>query len=97
MLKAERKGDLYLIKEEVQQESTAQVSTSTALQKWHKKLGHLNEHNLNIAKNRCLQGFDLNLNVKLNDCEVYIKSKRVQLSFPTGEKDKSLFCSRNCS
>lgn len=99
MLKVERKGDLYLIKEEDQQESTAQVSTSIALQKWHKKLGHLNEHNLKMAsKNRCLQGLDLNLNEKLNnceECEVCIKSKSVQLPFPT-EKDKS-FCSRNCS
>lgn len=42
------------------------------------------------AKNGCLQGLNFDLKEKLNDCEVCIESKSVQLPFPTGEKNESL-------
>lgn len=81
---AERLGNLYYIRENVEQSATASVSDGkSSLETWHKRFGHLNERDLkkmmaDDLKTKVWKEGDVNL----SNCKVCLKGKFTKLPFP---------------
>ncbi|GBN14692.1 hypothetical protein AVEN_126982-1 [Araneus ventricosus] len=94
-LKADRVGDLYLLRTEKKKKNTAStVSTSVDtpshgdFQKWHARLGHLNKIDMmNAIKNCSFEGLKCsnlkcsNIDISNFDCEICIKGKLTKSPF----------------
>ncbi|GBL87266.1 Retrovirus-related Pol polyprotein from transposon TNT 1-94 [Araneus ventricosus] len=94
-LKADRVGDLYLLRTEEKKDNTAStVSTSMDtpssgdFKKWHARLGHLNKIDImNAIKNCSFEGLKCsnikfsNIDISNFDCEICIKGKLTKSPF----------------
>lgn len=79
---AKREEDLYLMEVKAEKAHVSQASTSN-LQEWHEKFGHLNEKDLkDLVRNGKVHGVAVKGNENLLICEVYIRGKQTQTSFP---------------
>lgn len=66
-------------------------NSSFKIEEWHRKLGHINEHDLKTAlKNQKMIGLQFNPSESLNDCEICIRGKMSSLPFKTNPEQKSL-------
>lgn len=80
---ADRKGDLYFIRESSEYASVAKQSWKSNLMEWHERLGHLNERSLKeMAERKTVLGLKLEKDKTLGICEVCIKGKQTQTPFP---------------
>lgn len=90
VIKANRENDLYYMKFDEVEKVNAVEENDTNIMKWHKKLGHLNESDLNAAsKKKLIKGLEIKEKEKLGDCETCLKGKMTRLPFNTSDGIKT--------
>lgn len=83
-LVAERKGDLFFIRQSKEYANMFQAQNS-ALQSWHKKLGHLNYKDVvELSKRGVITKFDTRSTP--NECDVCLQGKMTALPFSEREE-----------
>lgn len=86
IMRAKRRGNLYFvndIKDSVNSVNSAVSSGKQGINKWHKKLGHVNERDQKLmSKSELVYGLDISDSEKLSECEVCIQEKHTRLPLP---------------
>lgn len=85
---ADRKGDLYYVRESVEcAEVTASKLMDDKLRLWHERLGHLNSKDLvKLVNDKVLPKIDVSNADQLSRCEVCLKGKMTALPFKSKHK-----------
>lgn len=85
ILIAKKRGNLYFVYAKSNQENSVAtcVAENCEINKWHRRFGHLNEHDLqHLMKNNMVLGVKFKENEKMNVCETCIEGKHTQNPFP---------------
>lgn len=75
------KHGLFRFEESDKQKALSLASTSADLNVWHRRLGHLNIHNLKLLKNGLVTGMQFKES-KMENCSVCAMGKQTRLPFP---------------
>lgn len=93
ILKAKKNNGLYYVVSRNSQEhlETSKNAVESEIQKWHIKLGHMNEYDLKLAlRERTLNGLQFNPSENLKECETCIQGKMTRLPFPKTKESTSI-------
>jgi len=83
---ADRKEDLFLLREGCKQACAATGAEKKDAETWHEKLDHLNYNDLNVMmKNRKVSGMYFKTSHTPKPCEVCLGGKMSRLPFPTNQ------------
>jgi len=83
---ADRKGDLFLLREGCEQACVATGAKKEDVETWHEKLGHLNYNDLNVmTKDHKVSGMHFKTSYVPKPCEVCLGGKMSRLPFPTNQ------------
>ena len=93
VLRAHRHSNLYFVngmRDSVNNTNSVMTySEKSNINKWHEKLGHLNERDLKLmAKKGLVYGLELKDSEKLSGCEVCALEKQTRLPFPRTKSEK---------
>lgn len=83
LLRANRRGNLYFVDKCKDKANSVEVnSENNNINKWHQKLGHVNERDVKLmAKDGLVYGLYIRNNEKLSECEICIREKQTRLPF----------------
>lgn len=82
---ADRKGDLYVVRESLECAKAAVPSKCSELLKWHERLGHLNARDLiKLIRDRVVPAVDTSDTECVMRCPTCIKGKMSASPFPKG-------------
>lgn len=82
-LTADRRGDLYYLRESVACANAVVPRVPSDLQKWHERFGHLNLTDLmNVVRDKVVPAVSFQNAELVRECDVCLRSKMTTLPFP---------------
>lgn len=90
VMRANRIGNLYYVNKCNNSANNIEVQQESAINEWHKRLGHVNERDLKtMVKNGLVHGLQLKDNEKLSECEICVREKQTSKPFPKGSEERT--------
>jgi len=83
-LTADREGDLYYVREEIQCAAASSIDNASELMKWHERLGHLNIRDLLKVVGEAKFNNIGRYSSDVLQCEICLKGKMTTLPFSKG-------------
>lgn len=89
MCKAERRGNLYFLKQTSDVANSAVVKPND-MDTWHQRLGHLNESDLKLlAGKKGAHGINIRRGHQLSQCKVCLSEKQTRERFESGRENRT--------